>query len=269
MSLHLHQSNNYLSVTSEDVLSWLTVPVDLSFPDRPNPIPPPSVHHTSSMLPVAAPRRSNCRGPMLPPATARKKSTGGRDKGHPYDRKFACRFCISRFRERKNLVAHEDEVHKKRRKFSCLHFRCTVTSNRRFNMHRHERLMHRTPCRLSCSRCRAKLQSTNTDTNYRNSNNNSVVERTRHSTHSHSRSNSHSRSHSHSPRSHSYSHSQNSSKNSNNNSNSNHVHTKVDINITPNTIVSQPVSMPSVPDWLEIGTLADVDEVQTLFDAIL
>lgn len=103
------------AIDSEEVLKWLTAaPVDLSFPTR---------------------------------------QRLSRNAASNHDRRHACTECGARFRERKNLVAHCDEVHRKRRKFGCKHARCNVVSNRRYNMHRHERLMHARPCRTPCGAC--------------------------------------------------------------------------------------------------------------------
>ncbi len=106
--------NPNTKIDSEEVLRWLSAPVDLSFPT---------------------------------------KQRSSRMASSSQDRRHACTECGARFRERKNLVAHCDEVHRKRRKFGCKHARCNVVSNRRYNMHRHERLMHARPCRTPCAAC--------------------------------------------------------------------------------------------------------------------
>lgn len=108
-------SSSFASASHSDLyneaFSWLSAPVDLSFPTRPTELP-----------------------------TEHRK-------------RHKCSICSLRFRERKNLQAHFDEVHRKRRRFSCTHSRCGVVSNRRYNMMRHLRLMHSRPCRTPCSQC--------------------------------------------------------------------------------------------------------------------
>eukprot|EP00171_Calliarthron_tuberculosum_P017325 IDg17325t1 len=76
-----------------------------------------------------------------------------RQCGSEHSKRYACKSCGLRFRERKNLAAHTDEVHRKRRRYACAHSRCSVVSNRRYNMTRHVRLMHARPCRSTCAAC--------------------------------------------------------------------------------------------------------------------
>ena len=72
----------------------------------------------------------------------------------PYQRRFKCNQCAQSFREKKNLIAHKEEVHLKKRKYVCPHVGCNVTSNRSFNMKRHNRLMHKDRlCPHPCSAC--------------------------------------------------------------------------------------------------------------------
>lgn len=239
----MYKSTNFLSSSSEDVFGWIDDPVDLSFPDRPvsaTPSPPVQPH-----IPPPVPVQVL---PVMRSAPSSRKSYSSSTH-----RRHLCDACGARFRERKNLVAHQDEVHMRRRKFSCQHYQCKVTSNRRFNIRRHERLMHGKPCRLACAKCRSNFQSNS------HSNSNSVLDRRdrrRHPPQSTQSTQANSlncigNSHVHHGNNHS--------------SNMNHIH----MNHIPNPIVSQPVSFPSVPDWVEIDTLADVEEVQTLFDTIL
>lgn len=110
--------NNMTTLNNQsDALAWLSAPVDLSFPES---------------------QPQACRG---------RQSIDGGVKRH------CCGTCGAKFREKKNLIAHTEEVHHKKRRFACVHSHCPVVSNRRYNMSRHMRLMHTKPCQTPCAAC--------------------------------------------------------------------------------------------------------------------